>query len=788
MKKFVALSWILLSAVLWAQSLPAVGDMHPAMGQYAPVEEETWAHASYRPGAWYEGRDAAFALYSKNAAKVLLEIYAGPFGEDARYDYWMQKGPDNVWRAKVAGVGDVVYYGFRLWGPNWTYDAGWARGNSALGFVADFDGNANRFNPNKVVFDPYGREVSHDKSNPKILGTHNSGMFGSGNGDYKGVVRRNFDTGKWSPKSILFRNSGGSIGSKPCLDQKDAIIYEAHVRGITRHPSASRLKGILSGIEGMGEVVDVPDAYRGTYKGAGYLAHYLKALGFNTIELLPVHETDNDGNPEDSPGGNYWGYATFSFFAPDRRYSYDKSPGGPTREFKEMVRAFHDAGIEVYLDVVYNHTGEGGIWDATGKTADIVCFRGIDNAEYYAIPTGAPHAYWETTGCGNNFDCSRAVVKDLVLASLEYWIAELGVDGFRFDLAVVMGRDRSPNYNFNAGAQLLKDIAYLQSKTGAEMIAEAWDISGYEVGNFPYGWGEWNGKYRDAVRRFVKGGAVQTGFADYFNGSYHLYADQGGPQKSVNFVTAHDGFTLMDLVSYNLKNNRVSWPFGPSDGGCDGNDSWDHGGNMVLRRQQLKNLWTIQIFARGVPMSVWGDEFGRTQNGNNNPYNVDSVATWNNYDMVRSDSPNQVTTGDKGYYHDNFGKDAKPDGKNAVFLFVKDLLRVRQTHHALRQDNYNVPYHFAKADGGTLQGHDRAMRIHIDGSAVGDADFLILVNTWTDKIDFTVFEADAGKRWTRLIDTAAWAEIHNNIWPNDTTAISGVYSVQPWSIAVLQTR
>jgi len=767
-----------------------VGYRHPTSGDFAAVEMEAWESCTL--GSEWEGYDATFALYSKNATKVLLEIYEKPNGVAAKYDYWMTKGSDDIWRVKVSNLPDVVYYGFRLWGPNWPYNSQWKRGNSAAGFITDVDGNGNRFNPNKVVYDPYGKEMSHDKSNPTVMGTtHNPGMFGTGDGVYQGVVRRNFDTGPWAPKSILVRNTSASTGIKPRIPQQDAIIYEAHVRGLSQHTSSSRLRDIVNGIPGMESVVNVPGQYRGTYKGAGYIAKYLKALGFNTVELLPVHETDNDSNPDNSPGGNYWGYATFSYFAPDRRYAFDKSPGGPIREFKEMVKAFHDAGMEVYLDVVYNHTGEGGNWDATGKAADIVCFRGIDNSQYYALPRGMPNAYWDSTGCGNNLDCSKDVVKRMVVDSLRYWVQEMGVDGFRFDLAPVLGRDLLPNYDFNPQADLLHQIGNIHGELDAEMIAEAWDCQwpgGYQVGNFPFGWAEWNGQYRDAMRRFVKGGGAGTGFADFMNGSYHMYNDQGGPHKSVNLIVAHDGFTLMDLVSYNSKSNKVAWPFGPSDGGNDSNDSWDHGGNVGLRRQQLRNFWTIQIFSRGIPMAVWGDEFARTQNGNNNPYNVDSVATWSNYNMIASDNPHAVPTGDTGAYHQNFGTDGHPDGRNTLFLFVRQLLQVRNSHSCLRQTDYSVPYYFAKANGGGLDSGDRAVRVHIDGSTDGDCDFLLMINTWTDKVDFSIPNPDSGKRWYRIIDTATWAENVDNFWANDTNAFSGVYTVNPWSIVVLQSR
>lgn len=751
-----------------------VGTSHPDSGPYSPSRVQ-----SAPLGSHFVGNDATFAVYAKNATRVLLEIYESPLGKDAKYDYWMQKNGD-MWQIKLHNVDKVVFYGFRLWGPNWSYDNNWQRGNNSAGFISDVDDNAHRFNPNKVVFDPYARELSHDKSGANVK----TEIFASGEGNFKGQARRNIDTGKWAPKSVLFRNVK-ITHNKPHIAQKDAIIYEAHVRGITKHKSAMRLRDIVSGMEGFEDVVNVPQKYLGTYKGAGYFAKYLKALGFNTIELLPVHETDNDGNPDNNPGGNYWGYATYGYFAPDRRYAYDKSPGGPTREFKEMVAAFHREGIEVYLDVVYNHSGEGGTWDASGDTADILFFRGIDNAEYYAIPSGVPNKYWDSTGCGNNLNCAKPVVKNMILDSLRYWTEEMGVDGFRFDLATVLGRDILPNFDFNRNAQLLKDIVKLQQQTKAKMIAEAWDVSwpgGYQVGQFPHGWGEWNGQYRDAIRRFVKGDGAGSGFADFVNGSYSLYMDQGGPHKSVNFIVAHDGFTLMDLVSYNQKNNNNPWPFGPSDGGNSSNDAWDCGGDKQLRRQQLRNLWTIQMFSRGVPMSVWGDEFARTQNGNNNPYNIDSVATWSNYNMINSDTPHIQPDIN---YTDNFGSDNKKDNRNNAFIFAKKIIALRKQHSILRQDNYNIPYHFTKADGGNLQSYDRAMRIHIDGK--NDTHFVLLVNMWREDVAFTI-PVIGSRNWQRVIDTANWAEEHDNIWPQGEAIIKDKYAVKPWSITVLQLK
>ena len=781
-----------------------VGYRHPNSGNYAPLEETTWQNATYPLGAHYQEDGVTFAVYSKRATHILLEIYLSPTGEDAKYDYWLKKNPqDEIWRAKIAKLPPGTFYGFRCWGPNWEYLEGWHRGNCPLGFKEDVDHHGNRFNPNKVLYDPYARELSHDKNNPAILAAgENEAMYCTGSGEYHGCVSREYDTGKWVPKGIVINSDSVSTGTRPYIPAQDAAIYEAHVRGLTQHPSSSRLQDILKGIEGFSAVENVPEAYRGTYAGAAYMAKYLKALGLTTIELLPVHEIDNDSNPDDQPGGNYWGYMTFGFFAPDRRYAYDKSPGGPTREFKQMVKAFHDEGLEVYLDVVYNHTGEGGNTEDKNVTA-FVSFGGFDAREYYVL-TDDNRLVDGATGCGNQFNFSHSVTQNLVIDSLIYWLEEMGVDGFRFDLAPVLGRTPSAFARMNWDEQrqffpqhpLLEKIKLLGEKYDAEIIAEAWDIWGYEVGNFPSGWGEWNGRYRDAVRRFLKGDGNTMSFVCQVNGDYENFNDQGGPQRSINFLVAHDGFTLMDLVSYNQKNNGNPWPFGPSDGGNDNNDSWDSDGNTSLRRQRLRNFWTILFLSRGVPMVVWGDEFGRTQNGNNNPYNIDSVATWNNYQMIATNAPTAIPTENGGVYHDNFGTGTNTDGHNPLFQFVRYVAQLRQNHIALRQHQYadfemdsgnDVTYQFKKVDGySNLEQGDRCIWLRIDGSEVEDHDFLLLINMYSEPVSFSIPMED-NQQWRLLIDTAAWAETNCNYWSVEgAKVISNNYQVNPFSIVVLE--
>lgn len=768
------------------------------------VETETWASAKFPLGAHIVGPATTIAVFAKHATRVVLELYNKPTGEAAVQEFLLIQNPtDFIWRGKFKNLPVGSFYAFRCWGPNWPYSEKWHRGNSSEGFICDVDAEGNRYNPNKVLFDPYARELSHDKETPEMTAANeNGGMYGTGGGDYKGVIRRNVDTGLWAPKGIVIQDSTPT-GKRPYLEPELSAIYEAHLRGLTQHPSSSRLKTLLKDIPGFEQVQDIPENLRGTYKGAGMMAPYIKALGFTTIEFLPVHETDNDNNSSTEAKGNYWGYMTFGFFAPDRRFALDKSPGGPTREFREMVKAFHDQGIEVYIDVVYNHTGEGGNW-GNRETTGFVSMGGFDVREYYML-TKDHYLVDGATGCGNQLNCSTETAKKLVLDSLTYWVKEMGVDGFRFDLAPVLGRTIDPtdreNWDklkrFSSEHPLPTNIRDLAGKHKFEVVAEAWDLWGYEVGNFPKGWGEWNGRFRDSVRSFMKGDGNSTSFQEMVNGDYAGFNDQGGPARSINFLVAHDGFTLADLVSYNQKNNGVAWPFGPSDGGNDNNSSWDSMGDPALRRQRLRNFWAIQFVSRGVPLVVWGDEFGRTQNGNNNPYNIDSVATWSNYAMIASNTPQKISTEGMGAYHDNLGKASTPSNVNPIFRFASYMANLRKQHKALKQRAYgdfhmdsgnDVTYLFRKPDGKSLlQGGERCVWLRIDGSAVKDHDLLVCINMSPEMVSFALPPESPTQKWVRLVDTDQWAESYCNCWSAAKgAAIRESYHVNPWSIVILE--
>ncbi|MPM63107.1 Isoamylase [bioreactor metagenome] len=471
-----------------------------------------------------------------------------------------------------------------------------------------------------------------------------------------------------------------------------------------------------------------------------------------------------------------------------------------------MIRAFHDAGLEVYIDVVHNHTAEGGAWHGDPATTGYTSLGGFAAGEYYVMTAG--HIPVDgATGTANQVDYSSGAACDLVIDSLTYWTDVMGVDGFRFDLAPVLGRtplawrpdDWADQRRFFPQHPLLEAIARLGEDKQVEVIAEAWDLWGYEVGNFPPGWAEWNGRYRDAVRRYAKGdGDVQT-FSAMVNGDYHHFADQGGPQRSINFVTAHDGFTLMDLVSYNTKQNDQPYPFGPSDGGTDANDSWDSGGDPGLRRARWRNFWVLLFFSRGVPMVVSGDEYGRTQNGNNNPWALNTVGMWNNWAQTASHVPTRLPVDPRNpaafAYHDVVGQTVAPEGTNPLFVFAAHVTRIRQRDPGLRQRNWgglvfdsgDVTYLFRRPD---LQDWpapgDRAVSLAIDGSPVGGHTYLVMINMNDHRQEFRVPGTDGS--WKRIIDTAPWAEHHFNCWaPAEATVIGeGTYVAGPWSVVVLQ--
>ena len=701
-------------------------------------------------GASYDATrsNAKFKVYSSRATRIELYLYSSATGATEKARYLMTLGSGGVWSLSIStatlnsiGLSGTLYYGYRAWGPNWPYNASWSKG-SAAGFIADVDASGNRFNPNKLLSDPYALELSHDPSTPTM---NNGTIYASG------ALYRNLDSGASAPKGIVLAGDTQSTGTKPTRAFKDDIVYEVHLRGLTRNDS-----GIAA-------------AYRGTYKGAGLKAAYLAGLGVTAVEFLPLQETQNDTNeldPNSDAGDNYWGYMTLNYFAPDRRFAYDKSAGGPTREFKEMVKAFHDHGIKVLIDVVYNHTGEGGAWSSTDKTTyNVMSMRGLDNRTYYSLTSDFQNS-WDNTGVGGNYNTHNPVAQNLIIDSLAYWRNTLGVDGYRFDLASVLGNTCEHGcYNFDkmdAANALNRIVAELPPRpaaggSGTDLIAEPWAIGGnsYQVGGFPTGWAEWNGIYRDTVRRAqnkLGSAAVTPGqLASRFAGSSDLYGDDGRkPWHSVNFLTAHDGFTLKDLYGCNGKNNGQAWPFGPSDGGEDNNDSWDQGGIAADQRKAARNGLALMLVSAGVPMMVGGDEALRGLNCNNNPYNLDSSANWLNWSWNTDQANFQA--------------------------FSKAMIAFRKAHPALRPAGF---YSSADNNGNAMEqlrwfkpngsvadaayfndANSHALAWRIDGSELGDSASAIYIahNAWSAQVDFTLPWPGTGKSWYRVTDTCTWAE------------------------------
>ncbi len=730
-------------------------------------------------GARYHGSDIAFRVSSSSATRIVVALYAAPTGEADRASYPMSRDGSGVWSATVtgaqlaaAGITGTVYYGYRAWGPNWPYDPAWTPGSTA-GFVSDVDSAGHRFDPNKLLVDPYAREISHD---PRTPAYPDGGWYRSG------PAHRAVDTGPTAPKGIVLAGGGADTGTAPDRAFKDDVIYEVALRGLTRDDPS------------------VPAQYRGTYRGAAYKAAALRALGVTAVEFLPLQETQNDTNdadPTGTAGDNYWGYQTLNYFAPDRRYAADRSPGGPTREFQDMVRAYHDAGLKVFVDVVYNHTAEGGPTGADTATYSIFSWRGLDNPTYYSL-TADRQRPWDNTGVGGNYNTADPVAQNLIVDSVGYWHATLGVDGFRFDLASVLGntcRHGCFSYSRTDPATALNRLtAELPPRPptggpGVDYIAEPWAIGAgtYQVGNFPAGWAEWNGRYRDTLRRDqnklgvtpVTPGELATRFA----GSSDLYGDDGRrPAASVNFMVAHDGFTLKDLYSCNTKNNTQPWPYGPSDGGSDDNDSWDHGGDATAQRTAARTGLAFLMLSAGTPMITGGDEYLRSLRCNNNPYNLDSPANWLSYSRTaEQDTFTAYTTRLAAF------RAAHPALRPATFYTASDT-----NGNGLGQLRWLTPAGSAPDTAYWNDANNHALAWQLDGTELGDpaSSIYVAYNGWSGSVTFTLPAPPPGTGWYRVTDTASWAEGPDQVRPpggEDPIAGPG-YSVHGRSLLVLVAR
>ena len=685
-----------------------------------------------------------FAVFSQNATRIEVWTFSSPTASSPTGRYAMTKTDttNHIWTVTVSGAGAGTLYGLRAWGPNWPYNASWTAGSN-IGFVSHADSNGNRFNPNKLLTDPYAKAVTGEPA--RVSGHYSTSILG-GTNTYAFV-----DSAGDMPKSIVINDSSFSWTgeTRPATDIKDSIVYEVHLRGFT--------KGDTS----------LSSTLRGTYDGFKAKAAYFKDLGVTAVELLPIHEYPQWDDPVGGATAdrvNYWGYMTTQFFAPNREYvctdtaSCSAVAGEQVNEFKEMVKALHAEGIEVWLDVVFNHTFEGGA--CAGNPVRYINLRGLDNATYYTLADDKT-CYWESTGTGNNLNASRPAVRKLILDSLAYWTDKMHVDGFRFDLAYELGREGSDGRTFNNNATTLVSIAQLAQNKGIKVVAEAWDTGGYGVGQFPAGWSEWNGFYRDNLRKYTKGDNSQVGnFGASVTGTWTGFAT---PPESVNFITAHDGFTLNDLVSYNSKQNGTGAcnPTGadPSSG-SDTNDSWDSGGDENLRRRQVRNFAASLLLHHGAPMILAGDEFRQTQSGNNNAYMADNSCGW--LDWTR-----------KTTYQKNWD-------------FVRKLIAIRKAHPGLRRsvaiggsdhdsDGYaDLKWHGTAPDTPDWSSTSHALAWLIDGSSAETGsspnapDLYVASNSYWGDLTFTIPTAPNSKCWWLVADTADWAHEAGNIWYDPT--------------------
>jgi isoamylase len=550
-----------------------------------------WPGRPYPLGATVRDEGTNFALYASEADAVELVLLDESGAMLAAYDLGEQT--DLVWHGFVPRVGPGTRYGFRVHGA---YDVD----------------HGLRHNPHKLLIDPYARAISGSvKWGPEVFGY----VWGEGDDQVSEV-----DSAQQMPHSVVVDGQFDWSGERrPDVPWSDTLIYETHVRGFTmRHPG-------------------VPEELRGTYAGLAHPAaiEHFTTLGITSVELMPVHHFVDPLHLVDQQLTNYWGYDSVGYFAPESRYSSTGHNGEQVVEFKQMVKALHSAGLEVILDVVYNHTAEG---NELGPT---LCFKGIDNRSYYRLVEDNPRFYYDVTGTGNSLNAGSPATLQMIMDSLRYWVSEMHVDGFRFDLASALARQF---YDVDKLSAFFDIIHQDPTLAHVKLIAEPWDVGegGYQVGNFPVRWAEWNGKYRDCLRDYWRGQVAGVGELAYrLTGSSDLYADDGrSPFSSINFVTAHDGFTLRDLVSYNDKHNEANGE--DNRDGADDNRSWNCGAEgdsddpkvLALRARQQRNFIASVVLSQGCPMLVAGDDIGRTQNGNNNAYCQDSEISWLDWSNV----------------------------------------------------------------------------------------------------------------------------------------------------------
>jgi len=689
-----------------------------------------------------------FAVFSRNATAVTLIVFESTDPNSSWKEIPLNKKGNktgNIWHCFVKGLGAGTCYLYRADGPY-------------------FPEKGLRFNPYKVLLDPYAKALT-DISNWDY--SKCSGYDPTQPG--RDLTYSYEDDIAHQPRCIVVDDNFDWQGDTPLnYPLRFSVIYETHVKSLTAHPS-SRAQ------------------YPGTYKGVIEKIPYFKDLGITSIEFLPVQEFNENEIPRRNPHTgeqltNYWGYSTVAFFAPKGSYAADRTPGGQVREFKEMVRELHKAGLEVILDIVFNHTAEG---NEQGPTFS---FRGLDNSIYYILNENRRY-YQNYSGCGNTMNCNHPVVRTFIMDCLRYWVMEMHVDGFRFDLGSILGRDQ--NGKMMENPPTLERIAEDPVLNSTKIIAEAWDAGGaYQVGWFPGGrWAEWNDKYRDNVRKYWRSDPKETRyFATRISGSSDLYLRDGRkPFHSINFITSHDGFTLKDLVSYNGKHNEEN-----GEENRDGNDynlSYNYGieGSTydplikVIREKQIKNFFATLLISLGTPMILGGDEFGRTQNGNNNAYCQDNNISWYNWSLLEQN------------------KD--------LYRFAKEMIAFRLRHPGFmrpefytgREGNYNaipdISWYNEKGESPDWDNIDYFLALRVDGSRAetladrDDNDFYIIFNASHDVQPFILASPPSKKEWYRFVDTGLQP-------PNDILSAGNVkilpsqhtYPVKARSIVILVSK
>ena len=707
-----------------------------------------WPGKPYPLGATWDGQGVNFALFSLHATGVELCLFDDPDAPRERERIAMPEQTDNVWHVYLPGISPGQLYGYRVHGP-YDPDAGL------------------RFNSHKLLIDPYARAFTRDLVWNDALYGH---VVGS---EYEDLEPDERDSAPFMPRCVVIDPAfDWGDDRPPATPLHKSIIYELHVKGFTKlHP-------------------EVPESLRGTYAGLAQPAaiEYLQSLGVTAVELLPIHEHVDERFVADKGLVNYWGYNTLGYFAPDKRYGSAGSRGEQVREFKAMVKTLHAAGIEVILDVVYNHTAEAG------RLGPTLSFRGIDNLVYYRQVPGNLREYIDYTGCGNSFSMLHPRTLQLIMDSLRYWVTEMHVDGFRFDLAATLARGLLADARLTTFFDMIHQDPILSQ---VKLIAEPWDIGpgGYQVGNFPVLWAEWNGKYRDTVRRFWKGDEVHVAELAYrLAGSSDLYENTGRqPYASINFITAHDGFTLRDLVSYNQKHNQANGEHNQD--GESHNNSWNCGAEGPtddpainrLRARQQRNMLATLLFSQGVPMILAGDEFGRTQGGNNNAYCQDNRVSWVDWRL------------------DEDGHD--------LLEFASRLIAIRKAHPVLHRRSFfqgrsihglqisDIEWY--RPDGQEMSDEEwsnglaRCLGMLLNGQIMDEWDMrgrhvqddvlLLLLNAHHEPVPFTLPGAGHEPAWELELDTALPADGPGA--PHATTCQPGEqYPLQGRSLVLLRQR